>query len=197
MSERMLLHYATMVCSRQELDQKLVTTLIMLRIELLKAVPRRWIAIALTGPLPFTEGEYFCFNDDHKKCAKLVRPPSPLAGLCTVEVLHQSAESFLYSACEPPLIRIVTDDRLMRLHTSTCPKFKRLRSHGPVEATWPPPDLFHLKLKGSSEQAGTLLTTTSSQNFYKMLLALKPMSSSKKPVQVQKFSSAVEDGHDG
>jgi hypothetical protein len=73
------------------------------------------------------------------------------------------------------------------LHTSTCPKFKRLRSHGPVEATWPPPDLFHLKLKGSSEQAGTLLTTTSSQKFYKMLLALKPMSSSKKPMQVQQF----------
>lgn len=80
----------------------------------------------------------------------------------------------------------------MRVHTSMCPKLNRLRSHGPVETTWPPPGLFHLKLRGSLEQSGTLVTTTSSQHFYRMLLDLNPKSKSKKPVQVQPFWMGLE-----
>jgi hypothetical protein len=66
---------------------------------------------------------------------------------------------------------MVSNSSIGRAHVSESPKFKRLLGHGPIETTWPPPDMFIVVHKHKDEEvAGTPLSNMGSKHFYKLLL---------------------------
>jgi hypothetical protein len=148
---------------------------------LINAIPKEWTEIAMRGPLPFKKGEFLCSLVNDTKYAVVQRAGENVS---KVDMYFKSSEGFLYPATEGILVQNFT---LGRALVTDSTKFGRMLGHGPIETTWPPPDLFILAHKHKDPlNAGTPVSAMASKGFYKLLLPdHTTKTNSKKPLEAR------------